>query len=281
MPVRTRSVGTPPPEAPPHGFQHFPRLPLEIRFRIWRYVVPERRIISAVADSGPTILKLRGRLLPPAVLQVCREAREEALKKYVKFRRLSLKNEEMNLETYAYISYSYDTLFLDYRGEGDFDHVIRALGPDCENIQSLAVDIDFHQYRSRVFFNKLLSSFARLKELLFVAPKQVTSYNNTGSVTLKRLGQEDVHPAGGYTQPWTFDKIFQEVSQYYPEQLVEFDDIFDKSTTERRAELEDSGLVRPWVSLSGRSADTSHLARKWAVHSRMSFGDNRNKDDLG
>lgn len=70
-------------------FTLFPRLPIEIRFKIWRLSQPHDRVVTIVNKSndehpGPNHQQylVAAQQVIPVQLQVCRESRQEALKWY-------------------------------------------------------------------------------------------------------------------------------------------------------------------------------------------------------
>jgi len=63
-------------------FPQFPRLPQEIRLKIWDLVTDERRAIIIHSRVGDPDGGFRSPTPVPAALQVCMESREVALKKY-------------------------------------------------------------------------------------------------------------------------------------------------------------------------------------------------------
>lgn len=74
---------------PPHDFPLFSKLPTELRVMIWREVLPGPRLVEAnfqfednVYRFGSAPMYCMSRTSPPALLSVCYESREEALKKY-------------------------------------------------------------------------------------------------------------------------------------------------------------------------------------------------------
>jgi len=69
---------------PPKIFHHFPRLPPELRRKIWRYALPAPRIMSVdfLQRSPQHNPQFEPNHPPPMLLQVCHEAREVALENY-------------------------------------------------------------------------------------------------------------------------------------------------------------------------------------------------------
>ena len=56
----------------------FPKLPIELRIKIWGYTLPDPRIIDANALDD----LIRINYPPPVALHVCKESRQENLKNY-------------------------------------------------------------------------------------------------------------------------------------------------------------------------------------------------------
>ena len=70
-------------------FDKFPKLPAELRLMIWREALPGPRLVNVIFEFKDNYTRFGTRPLycksctpHPAMLHVCRESREEALKKY-------------------------------------------------------------------------------------------------------------------------------------------------------------------------------------------------------
>jgi hypothetical protein len=168
-------------------FTYFSKLPAEIRHMLWERIIP-RRVISIQGigrlatpnnwslgmgtmrtDQGgpsePLRLMLWGTLSPPAVLQVCQEAREVALKHYIQFER-----REGRQRGVAYVSPGYDTIFLYRHPSANIYWALEGLGQDLDRIESLAIDTRFSGSRCHAsnVYTILRTRFPRLRELMFV-----------------------------------------------------------------------------------------------------------------
>jgi hypothetical protein len=73
----------------PRDFHLFPKLPAELRLMIWAAALPGPRLVDVkfhFTDEGSRFgslpMRCTSRTPPPAILGVCSESREEALKKY-------------------------------------------------------------------------------------------------------------------------------------------------------------------------------------------------------
>jgi len=105
-------------------FTLFPKLPPEIRLKIWRYITPGPRIVEIQYATEPKRLveSIPGTLRPvgpgwiskdpqPIVLHICQESRMEALKRY-----------QLALGTYEnliYVDFSVDILYFARGVEGN------------------------------------------------------------------------------------------------------------------------------------------------------------------
>ncbi|QSZ31752.1 hypothetical protein DSL72_001320 [Monilinia vaccinii-corymbosi] len=67
-----------------HAFSLFPRLPPELRLMIWAAAADERQIVRIIpcSEDGSGEEGFQADYTMPVILQVCRDSRNEALKKY-------------------------------------------------------------------------------------------------------------------------------------------------------------------------------------------------------
>jgi hypothetical protein len=122
-------------------FPKFLDLPTELRRQIWREAFPGPRVIELVDGPGRTG-KLRAQKLvtpwitpatPPAVLYVCRESRDEALRYYhLAFGRNSF-------EPRIYIDFVRDIVYFGRGTRGDGTVDVDDSMEDFEKIQNMAV----------------------------------------------------------------------------------------------------------------------------------------------
>jgi hypothetical protein len=73
-------------------FINFAKLPVELRIKIWRLLLPGPRIVEVIHRVTDTGFKIRPGIPPPVLLHVCHEVRQIALKKY----RMWLDNPQFN-----------------------------------------------------------------------------------------------------------------------------------------------------------------------------------------
>jgi hypothetical protein len=280
-------------------FTHFSELPLEIREMVWERIIP-RRVISirgigrlAASDkslgmgrlaigpgySGPLRLVIWGKLSPPKVLQVCREAREVALKHYIQFERYE-HGYEGERHGIAYISPSYDMIFLYCHPVGSNVYwALEGLGPDLDKIESLAFDLGFREtcrHKSNIY-TILRSRFPRLRELIFVLHRLNLRQHEADAVVL--LEFKPVSPA--YPHRTLFDEIsnyfpirtlFEEISNYYPSPpniVNEFKKYPNNNELDNqdeirklRAGFDNLGPILPWNVCMG-AIDFRHDTMSW------------------
>jgi hypothetical protein len=140
-------TSTAPPDAPddnPHSealeeFTPFPKLPIELRLRIWKFTLPGPRILEvAYCEAGsdsdmPEKFGVATR--PPVALRVCRESRREASRFYT----LSFGSE--NWASKIYFDFSIDTLYLNCLTIGqdgvDIERFLRE-AEGIENVRTIA-----------------------------------------------------------------------------------------------------------------------------------------------
>ena len=90
------------------AFPSFPRLPPELRIKIWKIALLPRVItITPRLDAAILVCEIEVEVQQIELLSVCRESRSETLKDYTQ---ISFNNDEINS---MYINWSRDTLFLD------------------------------------------------------------------------------------------------------------------------------------------------------------------------
>ena len=104
------------------SFTYFPKLPAEIRLKIWKDALPGPRIIRIQLKFEPRQPRIEGQKKkpqvsrfvasrpPPIGLRVCRESRIEALKEY----EIGFPTKTSPAQTY--VNYNLDTFVLDTLG---------------------------------------------------------------------------------------------------------------------------------------------------------------------
>jgi hypothetical protein len=155
----------------PSTFTCFPRLPTELRLKIWRHAQPVRFLEISLHE----VARFSTRFAPPTILSINRESREEALKSYQIFE-LDLfwgfDPKATRTITYKFIfNRDRDTIYLSTRSCGHVLHEdvnrvfdrIRGL-----SLRSLAVE-DSIAYDVDKFGWKLLK-LETVEELVVVAP---------------------------------------------------------------------------------------------------------------
>jgi hypothetical protein len=107
---------------PVEGFTYFPKLPAEIRLKIWKDALPGPRVIRIQLKFDPKPPRIEGQKKkpqvsrfvasrpPPIGLRVCRESRIEALKEY----EIGFRTKTSPAQTY--VNYDLDTFVLDTLG---------------------------------------------------------------------------------------------------------------------------------------------------------------------
>lgn len=113
----------------PTKFSLFPNLPFELRLKIWNLTI-QPRVILCRRRSRPRV---------PALLQVCRESREEGLRHY------QIHYWEPNNKLAVYFSIEHDTLFGTSTSLHDTDYALESLSknPAISQIHHLAISRSF------------------------------------------------------------------------------------------------------------------------------------------
>ncbi|KAK3389871.1 hypothetical protein B0H63DRAFT_105021 [Podospora didyma] len=155
------------------SFDRFPRLPAELRLKIWRTSLKQHRILSLtvqypqqpvetpirystinklgkLVSGGRYTATLRGWPLYSKLLRVNRESREEALKFYrVHFPCMIRTNNQTSKTGTLYFNPEYDFLNLDIRGYStpdisavDFLHDFKAFDPKGTGLLNLAFELN-------------------------------------------------------------------------------------------------------------------------------------------
>jgi hypothetical protein len=212
--------------------------------------------VHTFEDSFPWAYRLEGRLLPqPTVLQLCRESRSEVIGSFTKFWKYPdiLKSypelHEWQREKFIYVSLCHDTFFFRDNIHFAFEEVISGFIPEIYKVESLAVDIDFsfHGFQPNLY-QILRTKFPKLKELLFVAPRQRHDWNllTCGAIIFEDLDAK--YSGEGSEHNRTFEKIFEEIFEKYS-RLGEADNSM----------VEKLEPVCPGVSLAQMKSDHRHL----------------------
>ncbi|KAE9380302.1 hypothetical protein N431DRAFT_395026 [Stipitochalara longipes BDJ] len=148
---RTKPKTSLSPSLPGANFPSFNKLPLELRLKIWKMTIEERRLVpirtskDRLGFNSPTPI--------PAALHVCSESREVALKTY----KLSFGSRTDSFKARIFFNFDQDTLY--FRSERDrnsnLPHTcIGVFGTgineqERNRIQSVVIDINTATFASR------------------------------------------------------------------------------------------------------------------------------------
>ena len=160
-------------------FTLFPKLPIELRLKIWREALPGPRIIEAYydyhesSDGDISDGVIRINQPPPVLLSVCFESREETLRQYISI---------CNVENFREVDYCHvlldpdkDTLFIPYANKNLSDHYLQASlvwgvfysEAALNKIRYLAIDTDvWDQYTQGHV--ECISMFRNLRRLTLI-----------------------------------------------------------------------------------------------------------------
>lgn len=216
-------------------FIFFPKLPIELRLKIWREALPGPRIIEAYYDyhesSDGDISNgvIRTNQPPPVLLSVCFESREEALRQYISI---------CNPEDFREVNYCHvlldpckDTLFIPYANSNLSDHYLQAClvwgdfysEVALEKIRYLAIDTDvWDQYTQGHV--ECISKFRNLKRLTLIDHEGGwLCYENHDSWRMKETDIKFVKLARAYNLSALFSErekevraLFQKVKETFP-----------------------------------------------------------------
>jgi hypothetical protein len=142
---------------PVGAFTYFPKLPAEIRLKIWKAALPGRRIIRIYLKieprqphidgqkKKPQVSRFVAAQLPPVGLRVCRESRIEALKEY----QTGFPTKTSPGQTY--VNYNLDTFVLDTLG-AYFPHTGRTMMSDTTSQTKKKRPVILHKEFSKIRF---------------------------------------------------------------------------------------------------------------------------------
>jgi hypothetical protein len=164
---------------PPTSFTKFPKLPSELRLKIWSFATPgprnvriDYKVLSATLKEmkHPEFTPYTSAEPPPAIFQVCRESRAEAQK--MGTHKLSF-GSKFHHEARIYFDFSQDTLNLgDGTGKKPENYVLDAFigggwhgADDFEKVERLSIDLVEDIYDRRTFIWDEIRQFSSLKEL--------------------------------------------------------------------------------------------------------------------
>lgn len=158
---------------PAQRFTCFPKLPAELRLRIWKYALPGPRLVRIYLKleprqprqegekKKPQVSRLTTSQPPPVGLRVCRESRIEALKEY----ELAFPTKTSPAQTY--INFTTDTIIMD-RLASYFPHTYRQ-----------TLDNSRSKYKKKVILHREFSKirFIVVDELFIWSQRLLTSNN--------------------------------------------------------------------------------------------------------
>jgi len=157
-----------PPVFPLSKFELFPKLPIELRLKVWKLSMPGPRRVDVrfLSDGRRGDHEFTAEM--PVLLHVCQESRNEVLKKYeVIFKHPKALNQ-------CYFNFELDTLHMLYSScSQKYQFVAKSKSPDSiKKVQKLAIDgvscSTFFQRSSGSHGKALILEFQNLKELSFV-----------------------------------------------------------------------------------------------------------------
>lgn len=139
------------------SFTYFPKLPAEIRLKIWKDALPGPRVIriqlkfeprqphAEGQKKKPQVSRFVASRPPPVGLRVCRESRIEALKEY----EIGFPTKTSRAQTY--VNYDLDTLVLDTLG-AYFPHTGRTMMNETTSTTKKRRPVILHKEFSKIRF---------------------------------------------------------------------------------------------------------------------------------
>lgn len=217
-----------PESSSPRSFLDFPKLPIEIRERVWEMSVPPRDVILSPhriqQRKNRNIWTVRIQAEPitkHAVLRVSREARIATLRTYTRFdcvkaikdpyRLYFFSTSTYQLPTHdaiTYIDIYRDRIVLESSGGCNFDIATSFLGNHLGNIRRLAISFSYCHHWWDVY--PKLRKLRHLRELIFVGSVVSRTVRPFGT---KTVGLKDLELTSGHPEDVEFR--FDEVSAGY------------------------------------------------------------------
>lgn len=261
----------------PLAMTKFLSLPVEIRDLIYGDVLP-RRVITVVCVYSRHTVRLHGRLLPPAIFQVCRKMRTQALSTYARCEITTSRyarhcrdyeNAEISNtghpKTYVYVSYKYDTFYIPYQ----LKNILSVLDLEITRIESLAVMLDWDVPEEWYIDLREICKRLNLKTLKLVKSKGVP-----GSLNRSAMLRESVI-CNGYSS--IVKRISEKSNGLLPHLVTEY-----PGDPESELYKEDNITIQGCPAFSWTLVnieyDHSSLVRRWTVLTR--FSDNGLKEGL-
>lgn len=144
-------------------FGCFPKLPPEVRVKIWTLALLPRLVtITSKFDRRAASCEVKVQAPPIELLYVNHESRIEALRHYSQIR---LQGNDSGI---TFVNWSRDTIFLDLPdepGSADMDDIMNQLGAILRPVQTLAVRVRTHLFWG---FPRFLRQAEDLQKLVFV-----------------------------------------------------------------------------------------------------------------
>jgi hypothetical protein len=246
-------------------------LPVEIRDIIYEQVLPRRVITIVCVFTGHTVT-LMGRLLPPAIFQVCREMRTEALSTYGRCEITTSSyarhcrdcdnaedshDRHLRKRTYVYVSYKYDTLYIPY----NLKDILSVLDLEVTRIESLAVMLDWDVPQE--WYTDLFEICKRLnlKKLQFVKGRGVPGSLNRSAI-LRESGI-------CYESSIIVVRISQKFNGLLPYRVTEYPGEHELKVCKEDEVTIEGRPPFPWSHVN-IEWDCSNLVRRWTVLTRLS-----------
>ncbi len=167
------------------AFACFPKLPPEVRVKIWTSALLSRVItITSKFNLGSRSCEVKVETPRIELLYVCQESRVEALRNYSQ---IKFNGDYGNI---TFVSWSRDTIFLDLPdepGNADVDDIMAVLGTTFRPVQTLAVRVRAHVFWG---FPSFLKQADDLRKLVFVdeLERDIFPRNAKGYLYLIDLG---------------------------------------------------------------------------------------------
>ncbi|KAH6694377.1 hypothetical protein BKA61DRAFT_584312 [Leptodontidium sp. MPI-SDFR-AT-0119] len=145
------------------AFDCFPKLPPEVRVKIWNLALLPR-LITVTSNFDRTVASCEVKVEAPQIelLYVNHEARSEVLGNYSQIRL------QGNNSGFTFVNWARDTIFLDLPdepGSADVDDIMTQLGAILRPVQTLAVRVRTHLFWG---FPRFLRQAEDLQKLVFV-----------------------------------------------------------------------------------------------------------------
>lgn len=260
-------------------------LPVEIRCLIYREILPKRLITVSYGFSCLT-LQLYGRLLPPAIFQVCRQIRMESLSSYKGYELASTDygrhrrhlnvietpgNENRNEKVFVYISYIYDIIYI----PSNIWDITYFMDYEFTKGGLLAVAFDEREPADWYINLRTICERNNIKELLFVVQSQSLRHDINRSGSLCDLEQD-------FRIIRRNCRTVEDVTKHIDERIntleLPLDPDIETGKVYRREPFfhrkgkatDENEVASCYWSLVGLEWDNSSITRRWAICTRFS-----------